>query len=197
MNVLKKLPRDIVRAVEKYDEAGNPERERRVDRAGYRKLSPAIGKRLILKNLKDIGLLQDVTSVQLERADTLIRSGGTGDLMDFPHSFGLRIAYEEALLFTPAGKKSAHGETSMNRNFSYRLKAEEIIEIPELNACLRVNIISVEEAGEIPKENGDIVFLDGRESLWEQPLYIRTRRPGDSIVPLGMQAEQKNCRIFL
>ena len=124
---VEKASADIVRADERYDEAGSLESERRIDRSGYRTLSPAIGKRLILQNLKDIGLLQDVTSVQLERADALIRSGGTGDLMDFPHSFGLRIAYEDALLFTPAVKKKEHGETSANGDFSYRLTPEEII----------------------------------------------------------------------
>lgn len=187
----------LVRTDEKRNGTGNEGSLRRIMRRGYAELSPAISKRLILKTLKDIGLLQDVTSVQLDRADALIREGGTGDCMDFPHAFGLRISYEDALLFDQAYAAEEMGSAFTNSGFCYKLTPEEIIPIPELNAYLGVKVLASEEVGEIPQENGDIVFLDGSDSLWTQPLYIRTRRPGDSIVPLGMQGTKKLQDFFV
>ncbi len=173
--------------------AGNNKKtvQKMISRKGYRDLPLAIGKRVILKTLKEMGLLQDVTAIQLERADIMIRNGGTGDRIDFPHGFELRISYEDAVL------EKKRKDTKKEKDFCYRVKLEETTEIPELNACLRVKVVSAGQSPSLCSQNAECTFLSAEPELWDQPLYIRTRQSGDYIKPLGMQGTKKIQNYFV
>ena len=155
-----------------------------IDRKGYRELSPAIAKRLILKVTKQIGLLQDMTAVHLDSADQMIRTGTAGSHMDLPHGFGLMVSYNEI-------RFSAPSEKILGKSFCYRITLGEITEIPESNARFRVKVIPAVEAAALSTGNDSRAFLSADPDLWKQPVYIRTRRPGDRIAPLGMTGTKK------
>ena len=160
-----------------------------LDRKEYRTLAPAISKRLLLKVTKDMGLLQDMAAVHLEEADRLIRAGAAGARLDLPHGYRLMISGDAAAVSfencrTALSLGAAHAS---EEGYCHEVNWDELTEIPEANACLRVTVIPADGAGTlIPTENGRKAFLSADPALWEGPVCIRTRRPGDWIMPLGM-----------
>ena len=106
----------------------------KIDRHGYARLHPAIGKRLINTCLKEMGLFQDMTAVHLEGADYLLRHGRTGDRIDFPGGYGLRLIY---------GKGELYRETEKTGDIEFCYPVvlhDNALEIPELNALLKMCI---------------------------------------------------------
>jgi len=153
---------------------------------GFSELRPAVSKRLIRKGLREMGLFQDVTASQLEAADAMIRTGRTGDRLTFPHGYRLEISYGEGLLRGP--EKSAEKEAE---KFSFLVNVPGITQVSALNASLRVQILTAEEATSLDAGDSNRTFASADPALWNQPLFLRSRQPGDFIVPLGMKGSKK------
>ncbi len=175
---------------------------RRIRREDYAKLHPAIGKRLILTSLKEIGLLQDMTSLHLEKADKLLRSGGTGDRIEFPGGYGLRLVYGEGELYRePSGELENEG--MKQKAFVYPVIVGGVTRVPELNAGLTVKILqmeafSPEKKNHLPGQNRFSACLDlSRRGISTEDIVIRMRRPGDHIKPLGMKGTKKLQDFFV
>ncbi len=171
----------------------------RIPRKAYSGLHPAIGKRLVSASLKELGLIQDMTAVHLDGADRLLRNGGTGDSMDFPGGYGLRMTYDTGELFGKDSDIRGRRERKEGAAFRYPVRMNGITPIPELNALLKVKIL---QAGRQTKPLGENRFsacldLTGKgtgnqagNSVASQ-VAVRSRRPGDYIFPLGMKGTKK------
>ena len=160
--------------------------------SGFSELRPAVSKRLIRRGLREMGLIQDVTASQLEAADAMMRSGRTGDRLDFPHGYRLEISYGEGLLRGP--EKTGEKESE---KFSFLVNVPGITQFPALNAFLRVQIVTAEEGDSLDMGDSCRILASADPGLWDQPLFLRSRQPGDFIVPLGMQGSKKMQDYFV
>lgn len=167
----------------------------KIKREEYAKLHPALGKRLLAASFKEMGLVQDMTAVHLDGADNLMRWGKTGDRIDFPWKYGLRLEYEDGVLYRWNDKTNGGGTASHRKEFSYSLKINDTIKIPELNATLRSKLL---KAGQDKETHDGTVAADYLSvclniSGVRKPdsIVVRNRRPGDYIVLSGMKGRKK------
>jgi tRNA(Ile)-lysidine synthase len=169
----------------------------KIDREGYKKLHPAIGKRLINASLKEMGLLQDMTAVHLDSADYLLRQGRTGDRIAFPDGYGLRLTYGKGELYRQIEKigdrfqSNAEDENKGNTAFCYPVSLNNTVQIPELNALLKVRILQEKPDPKLYRNNRFCACLDLAGKGIKDGIFIRTRRSGDYIIPLGMRGRKK------
>lgn len=164
--------------------------KRKLSRELYKKLHPAVRKRVISNIFKDLGLIQDINAVHLDRGDKMITEGKTGDYMDFPRGFGLSISYNEAVLFR-IDDESREKISGRKGDFCYAVNLDGITQIPVLNAALRVTIFSADQMERVNYGNPLIVYLEKNEKIRSGCLHVRTRRSGDYITPLGMSGTKK------
>jgi len=169
----------------------------KIPRREYGELHSAVGKRLISATFKEMGLLQDMTAVHLDGADNLFRQGKTGDRMDFPGGYGLRISYNEGELYKVGSKPDRREEAQENRSFVYPVPMNGDTQIPELNALLKVKILQREQCPHPPHRDRYNVCLDLAGTGITDRMVIRLRRPGDYIVPLGMKGTKKLQDFFV
>ena len=167
-----------------------PSRDK-VYRNEYRKLHPAIGKRVISTIFKEMGLIQDISAVHLINGDRLIREGKTGDQMDFPRGYLLRISYDVAEFID---KSKIDYAKSME--FCYAVNIDGETRIPELNAKLKARVYA-DKVDRIIKGDPFSAYLDISNVINPTDLRIRSRRPGDYITPLGMTGRKKIQDFFV
>ena len=150
---------------------------------------PAIRHRIIMRLFEEIGLQSDISAIHLEQADRLLEESRTSSVTEFSGGYAMKIAYGTVEFYQKAPAKTV--------NFEYRLDFEGFTEIPELNAVIRVKIFGRSEWEKL--EGNENLFVSGnrcRLSLDKirasglEPV-LRTRRPGDYIVPLGMKGRKK------
>ncbi len=161
----------------------------------YRKLHPALAKRLILASLKEIGLDQDMTATHLDGADQLMRTGKTGDRMDLPWNYSLRISYEAGVFYRKGDEKDT--QVLDSTDFSYPLGTDETIHIAEVNGLLKTSIFKVDSNKASYIKNGFTAHLDLPRLGDIDEIVVRNRRPGDYIQPLGMRGRKKLQDFFV
>lgn len=157
----------------------------------YCKLHPAISKRVISSIFKEMGLTQDITAVHLTQGDRLIRNGKTGDQMDFPRGYLLRISYDMAEFI------DTKINAEKNNGFCHIINMDGKTEIPELNAILKVKILKVNRLDQMSRSDSYSSCLDISELNHNGNLKIRSRKPGDFITPLGMKGTKKIQDFFV
>jgi tRNA(Ile)-lysidine synthase len=150
---------------------------------------PAIRHRIIIRLFEEIGLQSDISAVHLEQTDRLLREAKTSSVAEFSGGYAMKIAYETVEFY-----KKTFREVM---DFEYRLDFEGSTEIPELNAMIGVKILRRPDWEKLEGEdkmfrNGNIcrLSLDKIRASGVEPV-LRTRRPGDYIVPLGMAGRKK------
>lgn len=162
-----------------------------LDRQAYCKLHPSISKRLITKVFKEMGLIQDISAAHLDLGDRMVREGKVGDRIDFPRGFGLKISYGTVtFLKGQIGENVERGE-KREIDFSYKINIDGVTEIPELNSYLKVKILKVDQTDLHFGQSPFTAFFDLSNKLTKTSLIIRTRKPGDYIIPLGMEGTKK------
>lgn len=160
-------------------------------------LEPALRHRVVRGLFERIGLVRDMGSVHLEQADELLREGRTSAAADFPMGYGMRIQYGRVELFkkTKTEKNSFEYEININK--------EGKIQISELNAEIGVKILSRQDWTSCRKKgkldgNHEICSLSLDKLMTSEAVPIlRTRKPGDYIVPLGMSGRKKLQDFFV
>jgi tRNA(Ile)-lysidine synthase len=164
----------------------------KVIRKAFCELHPAISKRVIIQIFKGMGLKQDISAVHLARGDKMIRDGKTGDQMEFPKGYGLRVGYDIAEFFIrESDGRSAKFNQESAKDICYQIKMNATIEVPALNGVLKTRILEEISIEQLTHGNPFIVYLRYTEQIREGNLQIRTRRPGDYIVPFGMTGTKK------
>ncbi len=156
---------------------------------------PSIRRRLIVKLFENIGLTRNITSIHLEQADRLLIEGKTSSVTDFTAGYVMGISYGTVEFHQKSCGKSTPFEYSLNMDGS--------TEIPELNAIMRVKILrrdrnELEEREKKHLNEGTACRLSLDKVLKSgcKPV-VRTRKPGDYIVPLGMQGRKKLQDFFV
>jgi tRNA(Ile)-lysidine synthase len=170
---------------------------RYLDRKGFRLLHPSLSKRLIARVFKDMGLLQDISFVHLEKGDAMVREGRSGAGLDFPRGYRLAVTMGEVEFSFEAQK-----EKGQKFDFCYPVNSPGLIELPELNAALRVKIIKANtEEGELlrrktfPRDPFH-VYIEYDKDVFSC-LELRTRSTGDYLTPLGMKGTKKLQDFFV
>ena len=131
------------------------------------------------------GIHSDVEKIHYDAAKKLIRSGRSGSMIQFPH--GLVMWKEHGRI-----RMSVKGATPENGN-----RKQQIISKPgkydllswSLSAELRQSdpADSTEQTSPGEIEFADIIF----------PVIVRTKKPGDRLVPFGMKGRKKLSDIFI
>lgn len=162
---------------------------------------PAIRHRVVKELFERAGLSRDIGSVHLEQADELMREGRTSASADFPLGYCMRIHYDMVEFY----KKSNQGKNESEYRFEYKIdmNREGKIEIHELNARIGVKILRRQDwllwrKQEHASQNHEIcsLSLDKLDGSGISAV-IRTRRPGDYIIPLGMNGRKKLQDFFV
>jgi tRNA(Ile)-lysidine synthase len=162
----------------------------RLSQEFYRNLPPSLGKRLVAKILKRKGLHQDIASAHLERADRMIRSGASGDRLEFPKGFLLALSGEDVVFPTSTEE--------VPQPFYYNLRIDGTTFLPNLGAEIGTRILP---AGEVPttlcNDKFSVCIAYSERLKTEGNLVVRSRRPGDWFSPMGMGGTKKLQNFFV
>ncbi|QOX65375.1 tRNA lysidine(34) synthetase TilS [Anoxybacterium hadale] len=162
-----------------------------------KELEPALRHRVVKGLFERIGLVRDMGSVHLEQADELLIEGKTSASTDFPMGYGMRIQYGKVEFYKKAKTEKNSFEYEININ------KEGKIQISELNAEIGVKILSRQNWVSWRKKekfggNNEICSLSLEKLMASQVTPIlRTRKPGDYIVPFGMRGRKKLQDFFV
>lgn len=157
---------------------------------------PAIRHRVIMRVFESIGLSKDISSVHLEQADRLIEEARTSSSVDFSGGYALKISYGNAVFYRK--------EENTGLDFEYELNLEGITDIFELNTQIGVKILKrldwLNEKGKEKRDRSSSsicrLSLDKLDTGGCRPV-IRTRRPGDYMIPFGMKGRKKLQDFFV
>lgn len=173
----------------------------KINREKYNSLHPALGKRLVNQSLKKMGMYQDMTAYHLDAADEFLRNGKTGNYIEFPLGYGLRLEYDMGVLFCEAEDYNQNPkDVPVIKNFSYRLNIGGEVQIDELKGGIIARIISRSQDDErninqwgkcISKMFAQLDVSSLIDTGNIDKLVIRNRKPGDYMVPLGMKGRKK------
>jgi tRNA(Ile)-lysidine synthase len=156
----------------------------------------AIRRRIIMRIFDHIGLKKDITAAHLEQADRLLLEGETSSATDFAAGYVMEISYDTVELY----KK----EDKQRFDFEYILNLAGDTDISELNARIGVKILTRHdwenlEWKEQRSGNERSICRLSYDKIAESGCVpvLRTRRPGDYIVPLGMTGRKKLQDFFV
>ncbi|MDF2656645.1 MAG: tilS [Bacillota bacterium] len=161
---------------------------------------PAIRHRVVKELFERAGLSRDIGSVHLEQADELMRERRTSATADFPLGYCMRIHYDHVEFY-----KKTNPEKASEYRFEYKidLNREGKIEIHELNARIGVKILRRQDwllwRKQVHVRNNHEICSLSMDKLTEMGVspVIRTRKPGDYIIPLGMNGRKKLQDLFV
>lgn len=161
-------------------ELGAP--ELKGDLRKFRRLHQAL--RLSILRLAIEGLdksLKNITSLHLVTADEFLISGAVSGEAGFPDEIVIAKGYDSFLLTT---------RSALERGFSYVIGAPGKWSFPEFEVDIKkVTARTLEE------EREDVAYLDAGKV--EFPIEVRSPRPGDRFIPLGMKGEKKLKNFFI
>ena len=157
---------------------------------------PAIRHRVIMRIFDHIGLEKDITAAHLEQADRLLKEGETSSAADFVSGYVMEISYDTVEFYKKEEKRRF--------DFEYILNLDGGTDISELNARIGVKILTrhdFENLGWKEHRSGNErnLYRLSYDKIAESGCdpVLRTRRPGDYIVPLGMTGRKKLQDFFV
>lgn len=148
---------------------------------------PSIKKRLLLKAAGKLNVHKDIGTIHLDNILKLIESDRTSSRLDLPEGLKVQIGYED-VVFSKAIKNHLYF------SFYYPIRWGENINIKELNAILKTEIVENNKTIKISKD--PYIKCFDYEKI-TQPLIVRTRKKGDLFSPLGMRGSKKLKDFFI
>ena len=125
--------------------------------------------------------LRNITSLHILAADEFLMSDAASGEIEFPEESVIAKGYDSFLVTTRAG---------LEREFSYTIKSPGKWSFPGFEVDIeKVSVKTLEE------EREDVAYLDAGKV--EFPIEIRSFRPGDRFIPLGMKNEKKVKNFFV
>ena len=143
-----------------------------LDLKALRMLDPAIMFRVIMKALKDTGLVQDMTSAHFAAAEDLILSGQPSKHLDLPEGYFVKTGYDTVVI----GKSSGEDDMMVRA----KIRREEMLK----RFTMKVSVEDV-EATDTAKSRTRAVFdwdslnRQYRGELEPEDIQLRTRKAGD------------------
>lgn len=139
--------------------------------------------RVLRRAIVDVkGSSTNVERKHIDNALMLIKSRKTGKCINFSDNINISISYNYINITNGIEKIE---------NFLYNVSIFDDINIEELNKHIRFEIL--DNISDIKDKNTFYFDLDKIKG----DIVIRNRRPGDSIVPLGMKKSKKLKDIFI
>lgn len=168
-----------------------------------------IKKRVLLRAMKDAGLVQDMTEAHLAAAVKLIDKDITSSRLDFPHGFRIRIGYDDIIISrvddnTGEDIYPSDGTVAGKSGGTIYEKYELLTEIAEINGVGQYNNRRRQElAGKIA-DMGIVTALFDYDKICMQHgsevetcIELRTRREGDRICINSAGNSQKLKKYFI
>ena len=162
------------------------------DRAALTALHPALQKLLFRKAYAClVGDARRLGERHLEAMAELAQSAKSGRRVDLPNGLRLQRSYDSLRLSRVTGGACSFPELQG----AYRLDVpsldagQAVHQVGPWRVILRRDMSFVPEVGGQPDSGPWTAHFD--PGALEQPLEVRTRRPGDRIQPLGMSGEKK------
>lgn len=125
--------------------------------------------------------LRNITSLHLLSADGFLMSDSTSGEAEFPDEIVVAKGYESFLVTTRPG---------LAHKFSHVIDSPGKWKFPEFS----VNVEEV-SAKSLEKGREDVAYFDARKVVF--PVEVRSPRPGDRFIPLGMKDEKKLKNFFV
>jgi tRNA(Ile)-lysidine synthase len=125
--------------------------------------------------------LRNITSLHLLSADEFLMSDSASGEVEFPDEIVIAKGYDSFLVTTRPG---------LAHKFSYVIGSPGKWKFPEFS-------VDVEEVSAKSLEEGreDVAYFDARKVAF--PMEVRSFRPGDRFIPLGMKDEKKLKNFFV
>jgi tRNA(Ile)-lysidine synthase len=140
-------------------------------------------RQLIGKVKKD---LRRISSDHIESAEKLMRGENPHGSLTLPNSVKIKRAYDHLIFSAEPGRKL--------ESFSYNLDGPGEHQLEEIGRL--VSIFEMPNSREFPLEGSPwTAFLDAEKVHY--PLTLRSFRPGDRFVPLGMTGHKKLKDFFV
>ena len=138
------------------------------------RMDPAVAKRLVKCMFARVGLTEDIGSVHLAALFKAAESGRSPLTIQFPQNYTAEIAYGRVSFNAPADEYAESSKYFLFHTVLLRSEAPKFSELTA-NQC----ILDAEKVAALDRD-----------------LSLRTRRPGDYIVPLGMIGSKKISDYF-
>jgi tRNA(Ile)-lysidine synthase len=174
----------------------------------------AVRHRIIVSLFAEIGLVQDIEAAHLKAADTLLERGKTGKSVDFPAGYRLAISYATVVFSGIMARESrSHASQGsrlrkhMNRSHTSAPGGKEhtgnnlrapfsaggfgIFGITEYEDEYGCEIIEAHYGNETARFDAEALAATKLVPVW------RTRLPGDTMRPKGMDGTKKLQDIFV
>ena len=159
-----------------------------LDLKKLKKLDPAIMFRVIMKALKDTGLVQDMTAAHFAAAAELIFQGQPSKNLDLPEGYFMRTGYDTIVI----GKHSGEDDMMVKA----KIMREEMLKRLTMK-------VSIEAVGEVPPVktrtraifDWDLLNRQYRGELELSDIQLRTRKAGDWL-SLGADRGKKKLKEY-
>lgn len=125
--------------------------------------------------------LRNISSLHLLSADEFLMSDSASGEVEFPDEIVVAKGYDSFLVTTRPG---------LAHKFSYVIGSPGKWKFPEFS----VNVEEV-SAKSLEKGREDVAYFDARKVAF--PVEVRSFRPGDRFIPLGMKDEKKLKNFFV
>ncbi len=161
----------------------------RWDLVRFLKLPRPLQRRLLRAAVVEVaGGLEDLGYTHVEDSLRLLSDGVPGAEIHLPGGVRIRKGYQEFAVFK--GNEAAEKPPEVER----RIAIPGTTPLPELGFTISAQVIERHECGEPFPDSPGVAFFDYDKLKF--PLYVRTRRPGDRIRPLGMEGSKKLKKLF-
>jgi tRNA(Ile)-lysidine synthase len=128
------------------------------------------------------GVVQDIEKKHFDAAKRLIRSERSGRRIEFPHGIEALIEHSRFVL-RQKGEEDAPKETFITGTGTYVLPGWKLVATVERVLSKEIDL----------HMRGNKTFFGAVRF----PVRVRTRRPGDRIVPFGMRGRKKLSDLFI
>ncbi|MEQ9619273.1 MAG: tRNA lysidine(34) synthetase TilS [Deltaproteobacteria bacterium] len=147
----------------------------------YKRLHAALRMSVLRLALDHTASLKNVSSVHLISADEFLTSAAPSGEVSFPGGIAVAKGYDYFLVTSQSGLK---------REFSHTIPSTGKWSFPELEVE-----IEKARAESLAEESENLVYL-AREAV-EFPIEVRSFKPGDRFIPLGMKNRKKLKNYFI
>lgn len=153
----------------------------------FNELHDAVKKRIVRRVIEKLkGNTKAVEKIHVEQVMDLARRAKTGTLYRLRGEIEAVIEYGN-LIFIKEKSKDVKG-------FCYDISIPGEVEIPEINACLRIRVLDISQIRQGIKDS-NICLIDKEKA--GNYLQVRNRRNGDRINPEGMKGTKKLKDFFI
>ncbi len=153
-----------------------------------RELAVVIRRRVIQNIINKLcGEVTDLYYEHLSNIDVFIREANTGKEICLPHGIRMRRVYNKLIIQKGEFENEKH-------NYNFKLKVPGEVNLPD-NSKIKTKLMK-KDAQWLQKAVKENTCLCDYDKIRE-PLFVRTRKPGDKIQPLGMKGIKKLKDFFI